>query len=620
MPSTRSLVILAGVTALLALAAIVDLARPDRDAPRSRRLVPACDSVMRVDWERATVAPVALQRVDGRTYELVESRDAGEVRLPADERVVEDVLGTLELLSPRRALPARRAERGLAPARLHVRVTCADGRVTVLALGDRVAAMDRVWLARFSDAQADTDYLIEGHAARALDRRADELRARRVFARLGERLAADGLAGETRIELQQGDRALALSGRPALVHLDAAVPSARADIDQVSALVRGLRDLAIVHFVAAAGDPATSAAPAASAGLAAPLRIRVSDGSATVATLEELGPCPAPAQATAEPALRLVRTQIGAGCVAADALAALAAFLDQPRRMIARALVAPGDWQRIRILDPDGVGLVLVPRGGDAAMTVDHEGHGSETLAAERAAVDEWLGALAAAASGAVVPVAELDETPALVVSVIVQQSGVEDVVEVYRDPRASGATQRWLARRNGEPVYLVLDVAPHAANILPVEPLRFLPRALLVREPFALREVIARVGGRVSERLQRGELLDDWTVAAPARASVEPGVVDALRQTLANLRAVRFVASEPAPAHRLTPPRRSVEAVFDPGPLDQGAPFRDRIDIGADTPRGCLARLDTGAAGPVFELDRRACAVLLGPWTRRAP
>jgi hypothetical protein len=636
-PSTRSLVILAGVTAVLLLAAIWDLARPDRAAPGSRRLVPACDSVARVVWERPATAAVALQHVDGRTYELILSRDTGEVRLPADERVVDDVLGTLELLSPRRALPARRAERGLAPARLHVRVICTDGRATTLALGDRSAAMDRVWLARAGDEQhSDTDYLIEGHAARALDRSADELRARRVFARLGASLAADGLTGAARIELQQGARSLALSGRPALVHLDAAVPGARADLGQVSALVGRLRDLAIVRF----GDAAPGSLAGSGAGHAEPLIIRVRDASAAEAMLEELGPCPAPSQSaspaatpyepapaaapsdvSADPAgLRLVRTQLGAGCVPADALAAVAAFLDRPRQMIARTLVAPAAWQRIRILGSDGVDLVLVPRGGDVAMTVDHEGHGSETLAAERAAVDEWLSALAAAASGAVVPVAELDATPALVFSVIVQQSGVEDVVEVYRHPRSPGAAPHWLARRNGEPVYLVLDVAPHAAGIMPVEPLRFLPRTLLVREPFALREVIGSEQGRVSEHLQRGELLDDWAAAVPAQSAVRPGTVDALRQTLAGLRAVRFVADAPAPAHRLTPPRRRVAAVFDPGPLDQGAPFRDRIDIGADTPRGCLARLDAGAPGPVFELDRRVCDVLLGAWTRRSP
>jgi hypothetical protein len=623
---TRSLAILAGVTALLVLAVVWDLARPGRDvAPGSRRLVPACDSVARVVWERPGAASVILERMYGLGYELSVPQGAGETRVPADERVVEDVLGTLELLSARRALPASRVERGLDQARLRVLVTCRGGRTTTLALGNRVAAMDRVWLARL-DADADQpgphdliDYLIEGHAARALDRSLDDLRARRVFASLAASLAADGLSGDARIELRQGSRALALRGRPALVDLDSESlePRVRADFGQVSTLVQRLRDLVIVRFVEGAPDDR------ADAGHIAPLTIHARVQSHVAATLEELGPCPppalpAPADAPAEPRdLRLVRTQLGTGCVAADALAAVAAFLDQPQRMIARTLVdLAGSWERIRILGPDGVNLMLTPRGGDVVMTVDYQGHGSETLTAERAAVDEWLAALAAIAGSAIVPVAELNVTPELVFTLLVMQSGTEALVELYRDPRPAGAAPRWLARRDGEPIYLVLDVALDAAGIAPVEPLRFLPRTLLVREPFALREVTARERGRVSEHLVRGELLDDWEARAPVRASLRPGSVDALRQALARLRAVRFVAEAPAPAHRLTSPRRRVEAVFDPGPLDADVPIRDHVDIGADTPRGCLARLDTGKPSPVFELDRRTCDTLLGPWT----
>lgn len=607
--------VLGGVTALLVFATIWDLVRKDERAPGSRRLVAQCERVTRVTWERPGNVTVSIEG-DGHAYEV----RVGEARWPADGRVVEDVLGTLELLAPYRALAAARAERGLDRPRLRVHVTCEDGRATTLALGDRIAAMDRVWLARLDE--LDKDYLIEGHAARALERNADDLRQRRVFASIAASLVADGLAGDARIELRAGGRTVALSGRPASVALEVAGADvrARAELDHVSALVRGLRDVTLVRFV----DDPGGGAGRYGAGRES-LRIEVHDRDGATAVLEEIGPCPeaAPAgpgevaggTATKEArALRLVRTRLGAGCVAADALARVAALVAEPSRMIARTLVAPG-WQRIRVIGEDGAELTFTPRGGDVSMTVDHGSHGSETLAAERAAVDEWLDALAGAASGAIVPLAGLGGLPAPALSLIVQQSGIEDAIEVYRDPRP-GAGPRWLARRNGEPLYLVLDVAPHAAAIAPVAPLRFLPRTLLVREPFALREVIARDQGRASEHLRRGELLDDWEARAPARARVRPGIVDSLRQTLARLRALRFVAETPASAHRLTPPRRRVEAAFDPGPFDHDLPIRDRIDIGADTPRGCLARLDTGRPGPVFELDRRACDALLGPWT----
>jgi hypothetical protein len=646
--STRSLTILAGVTALLVLALVWDVARPGRDlTPGSRRLVPACDSVARVVWERPGEAPVVLERKYGLPSELRVARQppAGELRVPADEHVVDDLLGTLELLSPRRALPASRAERGLDPPRLRIHVRCQGGRTTTLALGHRITAMDRVWLARL-DADTDqpgTDHLIEGHAARALDRSLDDLRARRVFAGLAASLTPDGLSGDADIELRQGSRALALLDRHTILDLDAEpAPLARADLGQLSALVRRLRDLVIVRFVDDAPGAPGGRAEAGHAGL---LTIRAHDTDNLAATLEELGPCPPPAPAAAPAApggapaspspaspdgapagsrdLRLVRTHLGTGCVEADALTAVAAFLDEPQRMIARTLLEQaGPWERVRVHGGDGVTFTLEPRGGDVAMVVDYQSHGSELLTADRAAVDEWLAALAAVTGGAIVPMAELDQSSELAFSVIVAQSGVEHLVEVYRDlrrdPRPSGAAPRWLALRDGEPILLVIDTDLHAAGVLPVEPMRFLPRTLLVREPFALREVSAHEHGRVSEHLARGELLDDWAARAPARASARPGIIDALRQTVARLRAVRFVAEAPAPSHRLTPPRRRIEAVFDPGPLDADVPIRDRVDIGADTPGGCLARLDTGRPSPVFELDRRTCDTLLGPWTSR--
>jgi hypothetical protein len=134
------------------------------------------------------------------------------------------------------------------------------------------------------------------------------------------------------------------------------------------------------------------------------------------------------------------------------------------------------------------------------------------------------------------------------------------------------------------------------------------------VYEPFALREVLARDRGRLSEHLVRGQLLSDWDARVPPRAAVIPGIVDDLRQAVARVHARRLVAAAPIPAHGLEPPRRRIEAVFDPGPLDGDAPIRHHLDLGADTAQGCLARLD--GQGPIFELERQICDTLLGPWT----
>jgi hypothetical protein len=651
-------VILASVTAALVLAMLWDLVGTGAgtQAPRSRRLVPDC-AVTRVVWERPDAAPVTLERISRTEHALRVQQDGQEVTLAAEPRVAEDVLGTIELLAYRRALPARRAERGLERPRVRVRVTCEGqaGRAITLALGEHVAAMDRVWLARTDQggphaAQAGTDYLIEGYAARAIDRAPGELRARRIFTNLGP----DGPGESGRIEIRQGERALVVTGRPALAllagHPDLRV---RADAGQVSALVHELRGLAMARFLdgAAPGDPGSATA----------LSIRVRDRAGTI-TLQALGPCPAApatpagdaALAAAPEALRLVITEAAAGCVAADALAAITAFLDTP--MLARTLVEPpgtpgASWQRLRVVRPDGLGFTLAPRGGDFAMTVEQGGEEIERTSAEPEAVRAWLGALAGAASGAflarqapgapastlpaptlpastlpapTLPASTLSAStlPAFTLpastlpafTLIVQRDEREDTIDVYRDPRAPRPAPRWLAWRHGDPVYLVLDVAPHAAAIEPVDPLRFRPRTVLAAEPFALREVIARTQGRLSEHLVRGQLLGDWDARVPARASVRPGVVDALRQAVARLHALRFVAAAPVPAHRLAPPRRGIEAVFDPGPLDGDTPIRHHLDLGADTAQGCLGRLD--GQGPVFELDRQTCDTLLGPWT----
>ncbi len=653
MVSTRSLVILASVTAALVLAMLWDLlgAGSGESAPRSRRLVPDCGMAKRVVWERPGAAPVTLERIDRDEHVLRVQQGGEEVTLAAEPRIAEDVLGTIELLSYRRALPARRAERGLDRPRVRVHVTCEEpvGRAVTLALGEHVAAMDRVWLARDqagSDGQSpdepdETDYLIEGYAARAIDRTVSGLRARRIFTNLGP----NGLTERGRIEIRQGERSLILAGNPAFVQLDASQPDlrVRADAGQVSALVSRLRDLPMARFL----DGDAPRAHGAAGERASALSILVRDGADTI-TLQDLGPCPAaPASAPAAPAstlaapanipaagdappdaapaLRLVITDAATGCVAADALAAVAAFLELP--MLSRALVGPGGasmrasvrasgapWQRLRVVRPDGAGFTLAPRGGDFAMTVERDGAEVERTAAEPAAVRAWLSALTDAASGAFLLVKERDFPIEPAFTLIVHRDEErQEIIEVFRDPRAPRSAPRWLAWRSGDPIYLVLDVAPHAAEIEPVDPLRFRPRTLLVREPFALREVLARDRGRLSEHLVRGQLLSDWDARVPPRASVLPGIVDDLRQAVARLHARRFVAAAPVPAHGLAPPRRRIEAIFDPGPLDGDAPIRHHLDLGADTAQGCLARLD--GQGPIFELDRQICDTLLGPW-----
>lgn len=613
MGSRRALAVLAAVAALLVVAVVIDLGQwwpGQTPAPVARRLLPGCGTVQRIAWQRPGAPAMRLVREAGKGMVL-----AGVDGL-VDEAAVADVLGTLELVSYRRKLPADRVARGLAEPRVRLEVTCEHGGVVTLALGNRIEQVDRVWLARGGDAPDDSaDYLIDGHAARALDRAPDALRARSVFPLLGGRTGDPFVAGIARIEIQRGARTRVLSGSPAMVDVEpraAGAPGAleagsvRADPAMVAKLGERLRDLSIVHFV--------DAAPAAPAPVSASgQRVRVHGAAAGV--VQELtwrGPCPG------EPTMRLVSTAVGTGCVDADALDAVAAFAGEP--MISRHLVDPAArLTEIRVAPADAPEVSLVARGSawhlriatDAVAAAESGAAAATTVeakaaAAEVGAVHEWLAALARAVGGALVPAAEARPGARALAVTFTHADGRTEELAFFRPVRG----KPWLVRRNDEPVFLALDpaVVVGERGILPAGPDRFRRRQLLALEPYGLREAVARRGGRVVEHVVRGELISDWDVRVPAGKGLRAGAIDDLREAAGRLRARRYLAS----AWR--GPRREVEVVFDPGPLDP-APRRHRIDIGARTEAGCVARLDDDPA--LFELDQAACDALLGPWTR---
>ncbi|ACY18132.1 hypothetical protein, partial [Haliangium ochraceum] len=420
---------------------------------------------------------------------------------------------------------------------------------------------------------------------------------------------------------------------------DAGVALVASDADAGVALAASDADAGMSDAGAAPGEDAGqtggddaevegTADGAASAG-APLLSLRVESKTRT-AMLEELGPCPA-AIAPADITARLVRTHIGTGCIAADALAALDGFFD-PASLISRRVVPAGEaWASIRMELPYGLSLLFQAEASGLSMFVDYGAHGDEEREAETAALRDWLAGIdaavgldppdpAGAAQDALLVSPEaLPRDPVPVVSLVFQAPGAgarEIYVGLFRDPRPA-AVQRYLARRGMEPVYLTLGKSPHIDGIEPVEPLRFVPRTLLVREPYALREVIARRGKRVDEHLLRGELLDDWSMPVPPGAKPSGERIERLRQSLAQMRASRMVAEVPAPEHGLSAPRREIEAVFDPGPLDADAPPEHYwLRIGAPSADGCFARLDN--RGPVFELSAESCELLLGSWQSR--
>ena len=634
MGSRRALAVLAGLAALLVVAVIIDLGQwwPGQEparAPATRRLLPGCGVVQRIAWHRPGEPVVSIAREADRG--MVLAGIDGLVDGLVDQAVVADVLGTLELISYRRKLPADRRARGLDEPRVRLEITCEHGGVVTLALGHLIEQVDRVWLARGGDpgaggalpagdpAENPADYLIDGYVARALDRSPAELRARRVFpllGALGGRMSDPFVAGVARIEIQRGARTRVLSGSPPMVHLAQrparapggiagalATGNVRADPAMVARLGDRLRDLSIVHFVDAAPR-----APAP-AGAGSGLRVRVHGQGEAAGVVQELawhGPCPG------EPTMRLVSTAVGTGCVDAGALDAVAAFVGEA--MVSRHLVHPAArLAEIHITPAEAPAVTLVARGSAWHLRLAASAAAAADTA-EVGAVYGWLAALTRAAGGALIPADEARPGARVLAVTFTHADGRTEELALFRPERGN----TWLARRNHEPVFLALDpaVVLGARGILPAGPARFRRRQVLALEPHALREAVARRGGRVVEHLVRGELLSDWDVRVPAGKRLRAGAIEAIREAAGRLRARRYLAPEPERHGARQPWRRQVEVVFDPAPVDtEPAPRRHRIDIGARTEAGCRARLDQEPT--LIELDRASCDALLGPWTR---
>ncbi len=364
--------------------------------------------------------------------------------------------------------------------------------------------------------------------------------------------------GATRIELGEASDQTVLAGPPWRVELPGG--PARADAGAVQGLLEQLERLRVERFEDGAGRAAR--------------RLLAVQARAGRSELVERGDCSGGA---------LIDTPAGAAC--ARVPAALTDAARDPQRLIDRRLVGASI---------DGVARLRLERGG-RAVEVDRE--------AAPDALRAWLARWRDAAAGPVVPAGGLP--PQLATVVLELDGGARERVSVSRTGDGLAA------RREGEPVALVLH--PWADTHLDPEPYRFRSLDLLSDEPSALRAATARRSGRTIESIERGETLEEWRDAAGAAAPL--AAVDALREAAGFLRAESTAAARARPLHGLSPPRRTVELVFDPPP-GESRPLQHTLDIGARSASGCYARLDRDPV--VFELSARRCAAFLGPWTAR--
>jgi hypothetical protein len=605
---------LAIAAAALAALLVADLAI-EPEPPATTRIVPDWDAraVRSIRFERPGAPAVVIEREapvppgspaeEGWSLHLPAS---GAASFPVDPAALRELFGTIEMLAAIRRDPG-----GVPSPRITLVIEPRRGPIIRLELaGDVAGPTDRVWLAR---AGQGGRFLVDGYAARALDA-ADSLRERRPLRGRLDRV--------TRIEVAAGDRAAVLVGPD--WHVELPGGTARAAPERVRDLLDWAGRLRIDEFTRAGEGPPTaqlifttragqstiaylagaceSAEPGDRPGAAPAETPRDQPGEAPAETPADpprdmLGHAPrrTPGEAPAD-------TPVGRGCL--------------PMRADMAALSQAETW-----VDRD---LVGAPVDRVARLRLERGGRAIEVARADSPeALRAWLTAWRSAAAGPLVPA----ERWTAFATVELEIDGDR------REQIAIGrAGDRLAVRRGDDPVALLLQ--PSAAVLLDPSPHRFRSLDLLTADPSALRAATARRGARVIEAIERGEMLEDWRAAAPGSAtgapsgsagspsgsaatSPMPAAIDSLRQAVGFLRAERFAAASAGPGHGLSPPRRTVELVFDPPP--GGAELeRHTVELGASVGDGCYARLDRDPA--VFELSAARCAGLFGPWTQRSP
>ncbi len=308
MADRANLLLLSIVAAVMAVYLVLTGGGAPGTAHPSARIVPEqrADQLEAITIDRPGKPAVTLERApDPDGFRMVAPADA-----PVDDAAMSDLVGTLEILSYRREVaPADAAGAGLDRPRavLHLRYDRA-GEV-VLRVGATLDMTDQSWLAR-----GDRIFLVDGYAARALVRGADDLRARQPLPTRHRDV--------TGLEVHTAGGDLVLSGRPLAVHLPDLPGAARADAGAVRALIDRLDDLRLTRFLPAAAPPRAAA-----------LSVRVIGESGT-RELAERGPCPGQAGEVA------VTTPIGAGCLPEVAVAELAMAVALAPQLVDRHLVA----------------------------------------------------------------------------------------------------------------------------------------------------------------------------------------------------------------------------------------------------------------------------------------
>jgi Domain of unknown function (DUF4340) len=556
----RSLVALSAIVLVLAAAVVLDRPAERVDPAASRRIFPelALPEVTRVVWTRPGEPDLVLAW-QGEVARIADR--------PTDPTEVRELVASLESLAARgqgRDVP----EAGLDPPAFRLAVTY-GGRTETIDVGKRQPALGRTFVRRGGDIFAVDDY-----AARALDRRADDLRQRHPFP---DPATGKLVLGEVSVE---GD-CLSVGGGAC----------ARADAVEVAALRERLASLRLTRFLATA--PEVEA-----------LRLAVGE-----VTLFVGGDCPS------APLDRLVTGALGPACAAAEELDAITEPARNPMLLLDRSLLgmAPGRVKRIAVT-------------GGARLVREAAGWRLGDEPADEESVTAWLDELASYRAGELDAVRPTPGKPDGALALEVEDDAGRVVVTWIE--RGTVLT----VRRPGDGVALLFH--PDLLAVVSRDPVRFAERTVLEVDPYAIAAVVATEAG-IAERAERGATQDRWQLTTPTAVAADTDLVATLRETVTSLRAVEIVAARAAPVHGLDPPRRRIRFALDDESevaLELGTTLGDgrcyarrvgvpRVVLLAAT--ACQALSAHLPSRQVVDLDSRdVLAVGIGPerWTHQGP
>ena len=450
--------------AVVSVAAVsIDLATSDGGLATSRRLFPSfdADGVESIRWTEGD-DELIVER-EGDHFMIVAPR-----RGRARDAAIEAFLGAVEMVEP-----MRRMKDGGPESLRSVEIRSGNER-----LNFEVRSGDDGWLS-----YGGSQYRIPSYLARELDVDAEDLRARRPFAALGD-------ADSTGFAIGGASESTIVEGPPWQVLHDAPKGRLFADPDAVATVARLLRGVSYSSFSADVDPDAPTTFY---------IRARV---LGQWRELVGVGDCAGG---------YLVSSDVGTGCVERRLIDSVLELGERAGRLLDRHLVVPGRHGKV-----DGVRIV---RGSGELVLRSGAGWTAEGKTLDPQQVLAWLRRLDDLIVGEPVPVPENLGAASAVVELELA-SAERFVLEFY------DLGGRAFVRRAQEPA--LWPVSPEIETVVRPDVGAFSGMELIPYSSAELTRAVLRRDGAVVDEVVRGELLGDWTTPRPGQR-VRPDAVRAL-------------------------------------------------------------------------------------------